>query len=224
MGWKQASNKRRRAVVALLLAALVALVAWGALRREEQPPAAQTPKPEEARPQLVSTRVVGRRQGDRQFELDAGAIADEGEWVRIDSIQHGVLYRDGNAFVTFTAQAGRWHRQSNDLVLIGDVVLVYEDRVHLYSDQLEWRAAEEKVVSPGPVMLTMDGDVIRAASMEAELDQEVVRLRGDVRIERADGGRIHIAEVVYWLEEDRLEGYGQGQVLVVPGGSEPGER
>src|SRR5690606_42021041 len=114
--------------------------------------------------------------------------------------------------------------QSNVSGLMGDVVLVYEDRVHLYRGQLAWRAAEENVVSPGPVMLTMDGDVIRPASVEAELDQEVVRLRGDVRIERADGGRIHIAEVVYWLEEARLEGYGQGRVLVVPGGSEPGER
>ncbi|HEY8496526.1 MAG TPA: LPS export ABC transporter periplasmic protein LptC, partial [Limnochordales bacterium] len=189
MGWKQALKKRRRAAAALLVAALVAAVAWGTLRREEQPPA-QTPAPEETRPQLVSTRVVGRRQGDRQFELEAGAIADEGEWVRIDAIQHGVLYRDGAVFVTFTAKAGRWHRQSNDLVLTGDVALVYEDRVRLYSDRLEWRAEEERVVSPGPVMLTVDGDVIRAASMEADLDEEVVRLRGDVRIERAGGGRI----------------------------------
>src|SRR5690606_20459597 len=112
---------------------------------------------------------------------------------------------------------GRWHRQSNDLVLMGDVVLVYEGRVHLYSDQLEWRAADERVVSPGPVMLTRDGDVIRAGVMEADLDQEVVRLRGDVLIERARGGRIQIADVRYWLDEDRLEGYGPGQVLVVPG-------
>lgn len=216
MGWKQALRKRRVAVL-VLAAVLTGLVTWGARDREEQPPAAPVPAPEESRPQLVSTRVVGRHQGDRQFELDAGAIADEGDWVRIDSIQHGVLYRDGEVFVTFTANEGRWHRQSNDLVLMGDVVLVYEGRVHLYSDQLEWRAADERVVSPGPVMLTRDGDVIRAGVMEADLDQEVVRLRGDVLIERARGGRIQIADVRYWLDEDRLEGYGPGQVLVVPG-------
>lgn len=170
------------------------------------------------RPQLVSTRVVGRRQGDRQFELDAGAIADDDDWVRIDEIENGLLYRDGEVFVTFDAAGGRWHRPSNNLVLVGDVVLVYDGRVHMRTDELEWRAAEELVISPGPVSMVIDGDVVQAARMEADLDEERVRLVGDVHIVRPSGESVEMAEVVYWLAEDRLEGYGRGRLVF---GGEP---
>lgn len=222
VGRQQASNKRRRLAVVLAVAVLAAgLSLWR--RAGEQPGTAPVPVPEDPRPQLVSTRVVGRHQGERQFELEAGTIADDGDWIRIDAIEDGVLYRDSQVFVTFTAREGRWHRPSNDLVLTGDVVLVYDGRVHLYSDRLEWHAEDELVVSPGPVVLTVDGDVIHAGSMEADLDQERVHLQGDVQIERAGGGRVAMAEIVYWLAEDRLEGYGQGQVRLLLGGDQPDE-
>ena len=220
MGWKQLGNKRRWAAAVLVTVAAVAgLLVW---RQAEEPAPAPVPVADDPRPQLVSTRVVGRRQGDRQFELDAGAIADDGDWIRIEAIDHGMLYREGEVFVTFTARQGRWHRESNDLVLSGDVVLVYEGRVELRTDQLEWRAAQERVVSPGPVELSTGEDLIRAASMEADLADEVVYLRGDVEIERAGGGRIEMPEVVYWLAEERLEGYGPGRVRLVLGGARPG--
>ena len=220
MGWKQLGNKRRWAAAVLVTVAAVAgLLVW---RQAEEPAPAPVPVADDSRPQLVSTRVVGRRQGDRQFELDASAIADDGDWIRIEAIEHGVLYREGEAFVTFTARQGRWHRESNDLVLSGDVVLVYEGRVELRTDRLEWRAAQERVVSPGPVELNAGEDVIRAASMEADLADEVVYLRGDVEIERPGGGRIEVPEVVYWLAEDRLEGRGRGGVRLVLGGARPG--
>lgn len=220
MGWRHAPGRSGR--FWLLLVAAAVAIGWAVLQRGAEPPAPPPAAPEDARPQLVSTRVVGRHQGNRQFELQAGAIADEGDWVRIEDIQHGVLYRDGDVFVTFSAADGRWHRQSNDLILTGAVELVYEGRVRLSGEQLEWRAAEEKVVSPGPVLLTAGGDRIRASSMEADLDDDVVHLWGDVWIERAGGGRIRMPEVVYWLEEERFEGYGQGQVLLIPGGEAPG--
>ncbi|HLT58623.1 MAG TPA: LPS export ABC transporter periplasmic protein LptC [Limnochordales bacterium] len=209
--------RNRRWVMVLLLAAAGAAGIWLA-RRAGGPAEAPVPVVEDTRPQLTSTRVVGRHQGDRQFELEAGAIADEGDWIRLDAIEHGVLYREGETYVTFTAREGRWHRPSNDLVLTGDVVLVYEGRIRVFSDRLEWRAENELVVSPGPVVLETEDDVVRAAAMEADLGQEVVRLQGDVRIERAGGGYIMMPEVLYYLEEERLEGYGPGQALLLPGG------
>lgn len=167
----------------------------------------------DVRPRLTATRVVGRRQGERQFELDAGSIGDDDDWVLLERIENGLLYRDGTVFVTFQANAGRWHRPSNNLVLSGDVVLEYDERVNIRTEALQWQAATELVVSPGPVHLTIDGDSVTAASMEADLDEERVRLEGDVRITRVSGDRVAMATVVYWLAEDRLEGFGQGQLV-----------
>lgn len=167
----------------------------------------------DVRPRLTATRVVGRRQGERQFELDAGFIGDDEEWVLLEQIQNGLLYRDGAVFVAFQADAGRWHRSSNNLVLTGNVELLYDERVNIRTEQLEWRAATELVIAPGPVHMTIDGDVVTAASMEADLDAERMRLEGDVRITRESGDRVTMATVVYWLADDRLEGFGQGQLV-----------
>lgn len=165
------------------------------------------------RPRLTATRVVGRRQGERQFELDAGSIGDEDDWVVLEDIENGLLYRDGTVFVSFQADAGRWHRPSNNLVLTGDVVLEYDGRVRLRTEEIEWRAEDEIVVAPLPVRMTVDGDEVTANSMEADLDSEKLHLEGDVLILRDGGDRVEMATVVYWLAEDRLEGFGRGRLV-----------
>lgn len=167
----------------------------------------------DVRPRLTATRVVGRRQGERQFELDAGSIGDEEDWVLLEDIENGLLYRDGGVFVSFRADAGRWHRSSNNLVLTGDVVLEYDGRVHLRTEEIEWKADLEIVVAPVPVRMTVDGDEVTANAMEADLDEERVRLEGDVLILREGGDRVEMATVVYWLAEDRLEGFGRGRLV-----------
>lgn len=210
---------RRSVVLAAVMAtvlALAAVVFFGGRGEDEIDVGVELPA--EPRTQLSATRVVGRHEGERQFELDAATIADEDDWVRIDAIENGVLYRDGRVFVTFDADAGRWHRPTNNLVLIGNVVLVYDERVHMRTDQLEWRAADELVTAPGPVQMIIDGDTVEAGAMEAHLEQERVRFMGDVRIVRKSGDVLEMSDVVYWLAEERLEGRGRGR-LIVGGGS-----
>lgn len=203
----------------LLLAVVVGIVAYFLASGQDGSGTdeATVEPPADLRTELSATRVVGRHRGQRQFELDAATIADDDEWVRIEEIRNGVLYRDGRVFVTFDADAGSWHRATNDLVLTGNVSLVYEERASMHTERLEWRADDELVVAPGPVRMVIDGDVAEADAMEADLDEERVRLRGDVRIVRASGDVVQMEDVVYWLAEERLEGYGRGRIVV--GGS-----
>lgn len=206
---------RGAAVVALLLVAAALLFGRGLVFRSDNGAGTEEEETVEidVRPRLTATRVVGRRQGERQFELDAGSIGDEDEWVLLEKIENGLLYRDGAVFVTFRADAGRWHRSSNNLILHGDVVLQYDERVDILTEELEWLAETELVVSPGPVQMFVDGDEVTAASMEADLDEERVRLEGDVHIVRPGGDKVEMATVVYWLAEDRLEGFGRGRLV-----------
>lgn len=206
---------RGAVIVAVLLIAGALLFGRGLVFRSDGGGGAEEEETVEidVRPLLTATRVVGRRQGERQFELDAGSIGDEDEWVLIDEIENGLLYKDGAVFVTFRADAGRWHRSSNNLVLHGDVVLQYDERVDILTDELEWLAATELVISPGPVRMYVDGDEVTAASMEADLDEERVRLEGDVHIVRPGGDKVEMATVVYWLAEERLEGFGRGRLV-----------
>lgn len=205
---------KRTVALAAFAAVLLASAVWFvSVRRAPGPDRAAGP-PEEPRTQLSATRVVGRHQGERQFELDAAVIADEDGWVRIETIHNGVLYRDGRPFVTFDADLGRWNRTTNNLILSGNVSLVYDDRVSMRTERLEWRAADELVVAPGPVYMVIDGDVVEAASMEADLAEERVRLSGNVRILRKSGDVLEMEDVVYWLAEERLEGYGRGRIVL----------
>src|SRR5690606_4711768 len=205
---------KRTVALAAFAAVLLASAVWFvSVRRAPGPDRAAGP-PEEPRTQLSTTRVVGRHQGERQFELDAAVIADEDGWVRIETIRNGVLYRDGRPFVTFDADLGRWNRTTNNLILSGNVSLVYDDRVSMRTERLEWRAADELVVAPGPVYMVIDGDVVEAASMEADLAEERVRLSGNVRILRKSGDVLEMEDVVYWLAEERLEGYGRGRIVL----------
>src|SRR5690606_16792247 len=142
-GWR---GVKRTVALAAFAAVLLASAVWFvSVRRAPGPDRAAGP-PEEPRTQLSTTRVVGRHQGERQFELDAAVIADEDGWVRIETIRNGVLYRDGRPFVTFDADLGRWNRTTNNLILSGNVSLVYDDRVSMRTERLEWRAADELVV------------------------------------------------------------------------------
>lgn len=203
----------------LTVAALAVVVGWRGWVGGDEATAPPETEPD-PRPRLTATRVVGRKQGQRQFELDAGVIADDDDWVRIEAIENGLLYRDGRVFVTFDADGGRWHRATNNLILLGSVALVYDQRVHMRTDRLEWLADEELVVSPGPVRMLIDGDTVEAGGMEADVGEERVSLSGGVRIVRPGGGTVEMEEVVYWLAEERLEGYGRGR-LVFGDGSDP---
>jgi len=62
--------------------------------------------------------------------------------------------------------------------------------------------------------MVIDGDVVEAASMEADLAEERVRLSGNVRILRKSGDVLEMEDVVYWLAEERLEGYGRGRIVL----------
>lgn len=203
------------AAVALLVLIVVFFVGRGMWFTFRSNPEAEEDEIVEidVRPRLTASRVVGRRQGERQFELDAGSIGDEEEWVTLEAIENGLLYRDGEVFVAFRSDAGRWHRSSNNLVLEGNVVLEYDGRVEIRTEALEWRAKDEVVVSPGPVRMAVDGDEVTAATMEADLDEERVRLDGEVRIVRPGGDRVDMATVVYWLAEERMEGFGRGRLV-----------
>lgn len=213
---------KRGVWVAALVIVVAAVVWWGVSAFRSGPDddgaAALFDSEPDPRPHLSASHVVGRRQGERQFELDAGTIADDDDWVRIENIENGVLYRDGRVFVTFDADAGRWHRPTNNLVLTGNVVLVYDERVHMRTDALEWHADDELVIAPGPVQMVIDGDVVEAGGMEADLDEERVRLTDAVRIVRPGGGTLDMMEVVYWLADERMEGFGRGRLVF--GGSE----
>ncbi|MBO8142160.1 MAG: LPS export ABC transporter periplasmic protein LptC [Firmicutes bacterium] len=219
MGSTKESQRRVGPLLMALLAVVLAGTAMvGVLRRGEPPAPAPADDPADPGPRLSSTRVVGRSRGNREFELRAGSIVDEGEWVRLEAIEDGVLYRDGEPQVTFAARSGRWHRASNDLVLTGHVVLVYDGRVELVSERLEWRAADDLVVSPGPVDVTTGSELISAGAMEADLDAERVRFYSGVRIERSAGGWAEVPEMMYWLEDGRLEGYGPGRAVFIRSG------
>lgn len=208
------AQRRRLALVAglvLVVAAFAWSMRWGSQMDSDPPPqATEAPGVFFTRPSLVG--MVG---GERQWDLRAGSMREQGDEVHLQDIEPGTLYRDGSPYLTFRADSGVWMRPSEDLYLRGNVQVFREGEPLLISDELIWRAADELLLSPGRVELFDGDDTIRADRMEGYVPRDEVVLEGNVELLSARGVALSMpGRMVYQLEAGTMVGFGRGEVRV----------
>lgn len=201
---------RRRLAMGLGAAVAVAAAVWLFWPCSAPAPAQQpAPAPVPQGAEFTEARIVGRRQGERQWVVHTWRLREEeGDQVRAERIESGTLYRDEKPFIDLQAAEAVANQRTNDLTVRGDVIAVHAEGAVLRTETLQWLAAEERLVAPGHVVVERDGERVEAGRMEVLWPEETVRLYGDVTMGRDDG---------YWLLAQRVDFPLDGDVMWVYG-------
>lgn len=140
--------------------------------------------------------LVGYQQGVRQWSLKADLIEELPQTtdtqIKLVEITEGLLYRDGEPHLRFTADGGTWRPSTEVLHLDGNVRFEQDDQ-QFVSD---WLSADMKV--------------------------EQMRFVGNVVWRSQDGSEIRADEAIYNSKEDVVEFHGtHGPVTFTFQGSDP---
>ncbi|HHT74296.1 MAG TPA: LPS export ABC transporter periplasmic protein LptC [Firmicutes bacterium] len=215
---RRLSRRKVIAALAVLICAGIMGIWW--LSREPSPPSQEEAETRAEQGIYISdSRLVGRLEGKRQWEIASASVKDDGDNVELAQISQVIIFQDDAPYFTVDADRGRWHRPTNDLELMGDVSAVGPDDFSLATTRLIWQARTEVLQAPEPLVVHYQGAVIHADSMVAETKEELVTLTGNVRIVQ-DGLAWHMEELVYELDKELMHVYGSVTLQVEKGSGE----
>lgn len=197
-------------LAAVLLGGLIYAVSLTIQDQDVTPPATSG-QSDETPPAFVAYQptIVGTRDGVRQWRLEAESMRDGAGQVFLTGIAQGVLYRDGEGYLEFSADQGIWDQYTEDLHLTGDV-RVYQDGEQLIAtDSLQWKSAAELLIAEGPVTVWHEGTRIDAHGMRGEMADGRLIFEEGVQVETRSGLRLSLpSRLEYDLDGGDLLGLG----------------
>lgn len=195
-------NKKR--VVISIVVVFVAIFVF-TLRLWIKPP----PSPESIPPsvQLVESRLIGRKDGVRQWELLTQSVLQADDVITLRDLGEITIFQDEQPYLLVQAQRATWRRKQDLLELFGPVVVEGKDNFKLESDRLIWEGKQATLTSPGPVLIYWEGMELRAGQMVLETETDLLRLHHNVEI-REGQFVFRLEQAVYDLGSERMEFYG----------------
>lgn len=185
--------------------ALVGVVLFFGLRAlvEPEPPAVAVPPSV----QLVESRLVGRRAGQRQWEIVSRTVLQEGDLVTLSDLEEMVVFQDEEPYLRIDTPKAEWQRQTEVLKMYGPVVVEGKDDFRLESDFLIWDGRTGTLSSPGPVQIHWKGLEITAEEMAMDTEKSLVHLKRNVVI-REGSLAWRLEEVLYDLDAESMDFFG----------------
>lgn len=190
-------------VIVILVVLIIALVLAFRFFVEPPPPAVSVPPSV----QLLESRLVGRKDGFRQWEIWAQSVLQTGDLVTLTDLDEITMFQDEEEYLFLDAQTAIWDRKQDILHLHESIVWDRDEGFYLESDVLIWDGNKETLTSPGPVFIVWEGLEINATEMILESRENLLYLRDDVQIR--DGSMIWRTDsAVYDLDRERMDFYG----------------
>jgi len=171
------------AVIAVtVLAASAAL--WLTARRIAPATPLEPPVAPEIQVKFERITVRGRAQGNRRWELEAKSIelTKDQSLTRLDGLRRATLYSGDKPQLSARAAWVTLRSPSRDMELGGGVEVKSAQGLVLRTDSLGWRAKQERLVSAGPVRMTMGDTSVEAARAYYLAQQEQVICDRGVKI------------------------------------------
>lgn len=197
------STQVKRIIILLVL--VLGATAFFAVKVWFKPP----PPPLSVAPsvQLLESRLIGRKDGQRQWEILTKSVLQTGDIVTLSDFDQIIMFQEEEPYLFIQAESAVWERKKDLLELNGPVVVEGEDSFRLESDFLLWDGAKETLVSPGPVVFYWNKTEITAQEMVFETETDLLYLTKDVEIR--DGSFLwQVEKAVYNLGQDVIEFYG----------------
>jgi len=215
----------RRIRWAIAIALAVAVVATGVILYQAMmvgdSDGLKPDSPPEDRPLLrfTGSRLVGRHQGAKQWELWVKQIEVEQDEnvVAFDSIGKGIIYRRGKTWLTLEGGGGVYRRDTGDFMLQGNMVVRSDRGLVFKTDALTWQADKGVLHAPGTIYAEVEGNQIQAGCLYADLRENRYILRNDVTVLQQGERRIWTGELVYDMDNESVTMMGNGRIEIKTG-------
>lgn len=189
-------------IIALVVLAIAVYLIFHFFAEPPPPPVSVPPSV-----QLLESRLVGRKDGARQWEIWAQSVLQAGESVTLNDMDEIIMFQDDEPYLFIDAQRAVWERKPDILYLHDAVVRDEDETFYLESDLLIWAGSEETLASPESVFIRWQGLEIDAAEMLLKAQENLLYLKDDVRIR--DGSMLwRVESAVYDLDQERMEFFG----------------
>lgn len=193
--------KKIGVVVAVLIVALAATT-YRYLSQPPPPPMAVPPSV-----QLLESRLIGRKDGHRQWEVLSRSVLQADNLVTLEDMDEIIMFQDENPYLSILAPKATWERRADILTLEGPVVVEGEDEFRLESNLLIWDGSAETLTSPAEVLILWEGMEIKAGEMVMESAINLLHLKNGVQIR--DGTLVwNLNEAIYNLDGEIMDFYG----------------
>jgi len=170
--------KSRTTIFTVLVAALVSLAGCGG---EDEPGfGGSRTFPDQ---EIDGFTLTQTREGQRVWSISAkhALVYEEADRVEMMDLRVDFFDDAGEVRSTLTANEGVLKRRTNDMEVLGDVVVYAVDGTILTTEKLVWDERTGKVESDMPVRVTKDRDVFTGVGVEADPDLKNIRVKSDFK-------------------------------------------
>lgn len=165
--------------------------------------------------QVFGTELIHSEGGVRKWRLKVDVLREFGERVHLEGITEGILYREGDEGLRFSADRGEYDTSTGDLELSGNVQVERGGEPLLATESLRWEASTERITT-GAVELWYEGDRIVAGQLEGDLPEGTLWFRENVRLIARSGMTIRATGGIEYHLEEGLRGATGGFELLLP--------
>lgn len=162
-------------------------------RREEnavrQPPPPKTMN-------ISGAKIAGRRDGKPFWHFDAECVEQnlEGGPTTFHNLHNGSIYRDGEPYLSFTADLAIHDPKLDEIRLTGNLEAVFSEGT-IYTEAASWSIMNETLKVTVPVTVVGDGYHLQAGGMEVDLQAEQARFYNGVTLDQGTKGVV-LAEYI----------------------------
>jgi LPS export ABC transporter protein LptC len=167
-------------------------------------------------------RLVGRREGHREWELQVATVKVPRDRGPVDFylVRRGVVYRQGRPYLSLVADGGVYYPEQNNFVMRGHIVVSRENGDLLRAEEVQWNPATRQVTSTRPVEAKVEGVWFRANRFVVDVETQSLLASGEVQLVKEDGERLTAETIIYSLADAAWEIQGPAELRIRTGGGD----
>jgi LPS export ABC transporter protein LptC len=139
---------------------------------------------------LEKIRFVEDKRGQKTWELEAKSIQQyqDQNIILLEEVKVTFFTKEGRSFI-ISGKKGKVYQDSNDMELVGDVLLTSSDGYRLKTQSLSYHHLERRMSTPDPIEI--EGEQIRVIGkgMQVDMEAEIFKVLGQVKTQWKGGSK-----------------------------------
>ncbi|HAH97408.1 MAG TPA: LPS export ABC transporter periplasmic protein LptC [Firmicutes bacterium] len=157
-------------------------------RERQEENSARQPAPPKTM-NISGAKIAGRRDGKPFWHFNAERVEQnlEGGPTTFHKLREGNIYRDGEPYLSFTADLAVHDPKLDEIRLTGNLEAVFPEGT-IYTEAASWSIMNEALKVTVPVIVVGDGYHLQAGGMEVDLQAEQARFYNGVILDQGEKG------------------------------------
>jgi len=145
---------------------------------------------EAAKMSMETIQLVEDKDGRRTWELEAKSIRqyEEQNVMMLEGVKLTFYAKEGRSFVV-TGNTGKFHQDSKNMELAGDVVMVSNDGYRLKTNSVAYDHSQKRVATSDPVEIEGDQFQLKGQGMLVDMEAKTFKILSQVKTQWRRGGK-----------------------------------